>query len=303
MSAQPIGLRNRLVSLWDIFRSYQKGVFENAEADIENHKALRDTLRTWVGTSVDKARILDIGCGPMAKEVALFKTDGANVTGIDIEVPSYNMNAIVVLRSLTHNGFERAIKSIIRSMLFDGIYVKRLSACYGKTILYTKLDTRLMSATNLQFPDNQFDFIISNCVFEHIEDVPKAVQELNRVLKISGLARISIHLFPSPSGGHNLEWLFPDSAPSKRVPPWDHLLDNKYPANNYLNKLRLDDYRNIFQRHMVIVKEQTKQEGLSILTSDLRERLLNKGYLEKDLLTKYVSLYCRKRISVDFRRS
>ncbi|MEO0094108.1 MAG: methyltransferase domain-containing protein, partial [candidate division WOR-3 bacterium] len=92
-----------------------------------------------------------------------------------------------------------------------------------------------------------FDFVFSRAVFEHINDVPAAVKEVNRVLSLNGIAVISIHLFPSLSGGHHLEWARPDQSPSTKVPPWDHLRDNNYPVDVYLNKLTINQYREIFR--------------------------------------------------------
>lgn len=50
-------------------------------------------------------------------------------------------------------------------------------------------------AYEIPFPDNHFDFIFSDQVFEHIVDRKPAFQELKRVLKPDGL---SLHIFPGP---------------------------------------------------------------------------------------------------------
>jgi ubiquinone/menaquinone biosynthesis C-methylase UbiE len=54
---------------------------------------------------------------------------------------------------------------------------------------------RLISSADysLPFPDETFDFVFSNSVFEHIEDFDRALSEIHRVLK-PGAA--SLHLFP-----------------------------------------------------------------------------------------------------------
>jgi len=48
---------------------------------------------------------------------------------------------------------------------------------------------------NMSFPDNQLDLIISNDVFEHVPNPPKAFAECARVLKVGGimLATIPFH--------------------------------------------------------------------------------------------------------------
>lgn len=46
----------------------------------------------------------------------------------------------------------------------------------------------------LPFSDNTFDVIISNQVFEHVQDYDVAIREIARILKPDG---ISLHMFPS----------------------------------------------------------------------------------------------------------
>jgi SAM-dependent methyltransferase len=46
----------------------------------------------------------------------------------------------------------------------------------------------------LPFNDNTFDLIFSDQVFEHVQDYPRAVSELARVLKPDGMC---LHIFPS----------------------------------------------------------------------------------------------------------
>jgi SAM-dependent methyltransferase len=295
MADQPIGIWNRFVSSRNILRAYRKGQFGNAEKDAKHHETLCGTLKEYAGVPLKEARILDIGCGQMAQQVAMFSADGARITGIDIEIPTYRMNPKVFFESLKQNGFERAVKSLVRHALFDGGFIKDLSRVYGMPIPFTNLDCKIMSALALQFPDEHFDFVFSDCVFEHIENVPKAIQELNRVLKKTGIARITIHLFSSLSGGHNLDWSNPDTAPSKTVPPWDHLLENNYPANAFLNKLRLGQFRHMFRDGMSLVKEQTAQQGAGLLTEEFFSFLSAKGYTREDLLTHAVTFICRKK--------
>ncbi len=100
----------------------------------------------------------------------------------------------------------------------------------------------------------------------HIDDSPGAVRELNRVLKPGGIAVITPHLFASLSGGHNLEWLWPDERGSDKVEPWDHLRENRHPANAFMNELKLSEYRAAFREIMEVVQEQLTVEGESYLT-------------------------------------
>ena len=295
ISGQSIPIIHRLLSLMNLLRAYQAGTFTNAEKTIHFHRQLTDIIKTHGKVEVKKARILDVGCGQTATQMALFKADGADVTGIDIEVPTYIMNMKKFIQVIKINGVERAIKSLLRHLFFDARFFKELSFHYGKTVSFDQLDIRLMSAASLSLPDNCFDFIYSIWVFEHIDHVPAAIQEVNRVLKPTGIAWIGVHLFPSLSGGHHLDWIWPDEAPSNKVPPWDHLLDNKYPVNTYLNRLRLDQYREIFHKHIDVFNSTLTYEGEEFLTPELEQILRHKGYTREDLLTRTSIFLCRKK--------
>lgn len=295
MSGQRIPLIDRFLSSWNILRFYQSKTFGNAESSINFHKELFGIIRTHVKVEVKEAKILDLGCGQTATQTVLFKADGADVIGIDMEVQTYKMNLKTFIQVIKTNGAERSIKSLLRHFLFDKRYFSELSLQYGKTMPWNKLDTRTMKGESLSFPDNCFDFVYSAWVFEHVADVPGVLSEINRVLKQSGIAWIGVHLFPSISGGHHLDWIYPDKSSSKTVQPWDHLLDNKFPVNTYLNKLRLDQYREIFHEQINVVDEKLSYEGDKFLTPEIEKILQSKGYNREDLLTRTVVFICRKR--------
>jgi ubiquinone/menaquinone biosynthesis C-methylase UbiE len=142
----------------------------------------------------------------------------------------------------------------------------------------------------LPFDDHSFDFVVSTCVFEHVADVPGVVRELARVIKPSGLIYLTFHLFPSLSGGHNLEWhIADDEQRTRQVPPWDHLRQCLFPPNTFLNRLKLEDYRRIFASTCTIVKEEATTRGAWALTDALEQELLSKGYAREDLLCEMAS--------------
>jgi len=294
MSGQKISFIQRFLSSWKIFRAHQAGDFANVESEIDFHQQLSEVIKTHVKLEVNQAHILDVGCGQTATQVILFKADGADVVGIDMEVPTYKMSLQTFRQVIRNNGADRALKSLLRHLLFDRKFFSELSLRYGKSISLDQLDTRLMDATSLTFPDNCFDFIYSAWAFEHIDNVALAIKELNRVLKPAGVAWIGIHLFPSLSGGHHLDWIWPDRSSSDTVPPWDHLLDKRYPVNTYLNEYRLEQYRGIFQQHINIFDEKLTYEGEKFLTPETENILLNKGYTRENLLTRTVTFLCRK---------
>lgn len=290
MSGQKISIVNKLFSAVNIYKSYRKGDFGNCNSDIKDHHKIITDFMMFSSKQINNSRMLDIGCGQTAVQTILFTADGANITGIDLEVPTFTINPIIFYKVLKNNGLERALKSTFRHLLFDRSYFKRLSKSYSEPINLSKADVRNYDSSKMPFVTNEFDFIYSSWVFEHIDKVEATVKEISRILKPNGVARIEFHLFPSLSGGHNLEWHYPDRDLNRErhCPPWDHLLENKFPVNTYLNKLKLKDYDNIFRKYMKIIRIEKNICGSYYLTKNLKDQLFQKGFSEEDLLTESV---------------
>jgi len=295
MAGQRIPVFCRARSGSAIFRAYRSGAFGDAESALAFHRELCGIVGDHLHKEIKELRVLDLGCGQTATQTVLFTADGADTVGVDVEVPTYAMGLGTIVKVVRTNGIERAIKSFLRHWLFDRRFFRGLAAPYGGRLPFDQLDVRLMDATALSFADDSFDFVSSAWVFEHIADVAAAVGEVNRVLRPSGIAWINAHLFPSLSGGHNLDWHDPDGNPSGKVPAWDHLRDSRYPANVHLNRLRLEDYRRIFADAVDVVDEALTFQGVGLLTPAIKEELSKKGYTREDLTTASVRFLCRKK--------
>jgi SAM-dependent methyltransferase len=279
----------------EILRLYRASNLENADSQLIFHKRLTDIIETAFGPDPKHLRLLEIGCGQRASQTILFAADGFDAIGIDLEVPTFRITPRIFFRIVRLNGWERAMKSCFRHWLFDGEFFRRLASRSGRPLDLDRVAVRVMNAARLEFPDDHFDFIYSSLVFEHIADVPAAVREVNRVLSPQGLAWINVHLFPSLSGGHHPDWTQPRQPSDIRVPPWDHLRDNQYPVDSYLNRLRLADYRGIFHDRLTVLEERPRLETAEVLTPELAELLLLEGYTREDLLTREVAFLCRKK--------
>jgi SAM-dependent methyltransferase len=295
MGGHGMSLIQRGLSALALWRDYRDSNLENVDSQILFHQKLTALIRTHVNQDPARVRILEIGCGQRASQTILFQAAGAHAIGIDREVPTYHLRVKRFFRIIKINGLERAIKSLCRHFCFDHQFFKQLSRRTGKNLPPAGVNVGLMNAAKLAFPDDSFDFIFSSLVFEHIDDVPAAVAEVNRVLKPEGTAWINIHLFPSLSGGHHKDWTDPRKWPSTPVPPWDHLRENRYPADHSLNKLRLGDYRRIFAESLEVMAEGLVREGEQILTPQLETELAQRGYHKDDLLVREVAFRCRKR--------
>jgi SAM-dependent methyltransferase len=241
----------------------------------------RAALEKHAGLPVEGARVLDLGCGPRFPALLLFHTFGARATGIDAEVVDPAFGEGAGLRMIRKHGFPRFLKSLARGVLFDRGYYRELRKRAGRTLLFRGLDIRRMDARRLDFPDAHFDLVHSNSVFEHFEDVPRALDELARTLKPKGVASVVVHLFPSLSGGHLLEWAFPDEKVPRASPPWDHLLGRRFPGGVFLNGWRESDYLRELEKRFTLLEYEAYPEGESYLTPE-RERALS-GWTREEL--------------------
>jgi SAM-dependent methyltransferase len=127
----------------------------------------------------------------------------------------------------------------------------------------------------IPFIDNYFDLVTSVAAFEHFLDVPAVVAEMYRVMRPGGIAYIWIHLFTSPSGGHNLKLM---EVPMRRVPvgvdAWDHLRKRRLPFTVPLNEWRIQRYLDEFSRHFEILKHFcAMHEGENFLTPEIQAEL------------------------------
>jgi hypothetical protein len=111
--------------------------------------------------------------------------------------------------------------------------------------------------------------------FEHFLNVPAVIKGLSRVIRPGGLVWACIHLFSSPSGGHNVSFT---EIPLRTIPagvePWDHLRKRRLPFSVPLNEWRRDEYLDAFSRYFEILKHYcAMQEGEEFLTPEIEAEL------------------------------
>ncbi|MEZ0394898.1 MAG: class I SAM-dependent methyltransferase [Anaerolineales bacterium] len=121
-----------------------------------NHRYVL-TLAAHFCRERENPKILDYGCGA-AQTVAAGRRQGLEIFGADIFYAGSNDRQVVE-----------------KSGLFGTI-------------------VREIRNGRIDFPDGYFDFVFSNQVLEHVEDLEGVLAEIRRVLKPDGR---SVHLFPS----------------------------------------------------------------------------------------------------------
>ncbi len=283
---------SKLHSYCALLRHFKRNQ-ELAQQDYAGYRQIRDVFSKHSDVRPEDARVLEIGCGQRFADVLLFHSDGIHVTGIDLDVIAPRFSVGAFLRIWRENGFERFLKTLVRRACFDPSFYRALGRDFGRPLQFKGLDIRHMSASDMAFPTDTFDYIYSNAVFEHIEDVDKAWREVARVLKPGGVTRIGIHLFPSLSGGHHMAWMSGEASEGNPVPPWDHVRENRYPAHLYMNKLTKAEHLAIAKKHCDVIDVEYIHQGQDLLTDEILSEI--EGYTYEDLTTHVMIVIARGR--------
>ena len=154
------------------------------------------------------------------------------------------------------------------------------------------------NVTALPFGDESFDLVTSVAAFEHFLDVPRVIDELHRVVRSGGLVWACIHLFASPSGGHNVTLTeVPLRTLPRGIDAWDHLRRRRLPFHVPLNEWRRDQFLAAFERRFDVVNHYCAiREGEDWLTPTIRAEL---SAFSQDELTcaAYVILAKKRRVA------
>lgn len=218
-------------------------------------------------------RILDLANGRLRPQYMILKARGHEVYGIDmINRPQ---------RSRLNTGYQ-----VVR-----GMYAGRLRLPHEATVGRT---LACGDVGSLPFPDESFDLVTSIAAFEHFLDVPGVVAEIRRVLRPNGLAWVCVHLFTSPSGGHNVTFT---EIPMRHVPSgvevWDHLRRRRLAWKVPLNEWRKHQYLEAFGSRLTILKEYCYlREGEELLTPQIEADLA--GYSRDELTCQSYVIVARK---------
>ncbi|GAA0584734.1 SAM-dependent methyltransferase [Rhizomicrobium electricum] len=270
-------------------------------APLEALYAEGDALtRRYCGKPLAKCRVLEIGYGTRPMRMLWLWHQGVDVHGVDLDYPLLRFSPARLFRMARTNGLERALKSAVRYLALDRRQYRAMRDALVERKILTpdvsfwgnfadRLAVRNAADPAYWAEAGRFDFIYSVDVFEHIPkpQVDAMVKAMAGALNPNGVALIRPDLFTGISGSHLPEW-YKERLGEKfvrKAQPWDHLRANRYPANSYLNQMRLAEYEEIFDRYLSIAEKAPIDYGLGreYLTPEVRAEL--KDYSEDELLT------------------
>jgi len=199
--------------------------------------------------------VLDLANGQLRPQYRILRAQGHRVYGIDMAnhpKRSWQDYAYMIARRLCARGLQPNY-SIIDDTLICG------------------------DVSILPFRDKSFDVITSVAAFEHFLDVPLVLKEMHRVVRLGGVVWALVHLFTSPSGGHNVSL---SEVPLRTIPrgidPWDHLRKRRLPFHVPLNEWRVTQYLSAFEKHFEVLKHYcAMREGEHLISPEIESELSN----------------------------
>ena len=292
-SAPKMKIFRNLALYWSMVRYANSHNDDFAKEQYQSFSEMLERLKSYGLEGVEDKRVLDVGCGKSMWMSILLNSLGANVTGIDTEVPNTRKGLGKYIEIARENGLERVARTFVWDTFYAKPYYRKLEEVSGVKLQLDNLDARQGSAYELEFETDSIDLVVSHEVLEHIPDIEATAKELSRVMKPNGLTHLYVHNYASVSGGHHIAWKYPDTEPSDTVPPWDHLRDNTSPdIPSWINRFRISDYRKAFEKHFDILDwVNSEKEGVALLTPEIKEELSE--YSEEELLTKGFTIIAR----------
>ena len=271
-------------------------------------------MNAHAGNGLAGSRALEIGYGQRPFLLFWLAALGCDVKGIDLDAPVLTGAVHEILETLRRNGLERALKTAVRTHVFD----RREWRAFDRALMRETGRTPLRDGSRLLVGDaadsspwrrigGGLDLIYSEDVFEHVpeRDLIRIVALMAEHLDLGGIAVVSPMIFTGISGGHLPEW-FPhlvEREVARRSAPWEHLRGDRFRPGTYLNRLTRHAWRELFATTFDIVEETPLMPDLGrrYLTPEVREALA--AYSEDELFSNKVRFVLRPRSTARDARS
>ncbi len=243
-------------------------------------------MRQHYGAPLENLDFLEIGPGQGQERAHYFGIKN-DVVALDLDVIPHGLDIPTYWRMLRTNGVGRVLKTVGRQMLLD----RRVRSHW----------IEMTAASEYHYPQfiqgdicdappfvEAFDVVMSWSVFEHVSNPESALRNVIEALRPGGIFYISIHLYTSNNGHHDIRSF---TGRGDEVPLWGHLRESTRHLVNpsaYLNEWRLQQWRALMNQYAPGYREYLEQYehpevyGPSLL-GPLRTELAD--YDEIELLT------------------
>lgn len=284
-SSSPLDLVGRVREAHHLYRMWQQGADERVHAMLAAVRQCEERLQEYFGIKLEGLELLDIGPGQQLKYMRALSVTN-QVTGIDTDIVPQGFHLRDYVELFRHSPMLRTAKTVTRKLLgWDTRFEKTLAQCVGVRS-FPRLPLFRMDATRMTFPKESFDLVCSWSAFEHIDRPRTALEEVARVLRPGGIAYLLIDLYTSHRGSHD-----PRTFTSEGMAPpyWPHLRPghrNAVRPNCYVNGVRLDAWKRMFQETMPGVRFiHERQEELLPHLHELKAQGELSDYSDEELLT------------------
>jgi SAM-dependent methyltransferase len=290
------GLSNLLREAVHLYSKHAHGVKERVAMILGELELAEQRLLEKYGFQMRDRDILDVGAGQFLVQLVFFSRQNRAV-GIDLDVVPQGLGVSQYATMLLRNGPRRTVKTVGRKALgIDRVYraetLRQLSLRSAPL-----LDVRQMDACAMAFRDSCFDLVYSYSVFHHLPQPDAALREIVRVLKPGGLAYLSLHLYTSENG-----CLDPRDITDGRgeLVRWPHLradFASQVSSHAYLNRLRLDQWRVLFDRYLpgaVVLQKTGARPGIEEDAKALIDSGELKHYSVEELMLHDLTIMWRK---------
>lgn len=303
--ASPLVAKSRY--LFQLLTQYEARRLDNYGMDRlkNNIDEYRNFTKTYLKRYLRDLKVMEIGYGARPFRACAMYAHGAEAYGIDIERPLLAGDAHTFFEIARDNGIERALKSLVRRVLYDSDESRAFEKSFGCSFADALKNIKLVVG-DASDPDawssipNDLDLVYSEDVFEHIpkENLDAVLQCIILHLRRDGLMLIRPNIWTGITGGHFVEWYQTNANKNerKRRPPWSHLVTGRGEPTVYLNKMTLSAYSELFSRHCDIIDVINAEYGLGadLLTDEMLAGI-PATFSRDDLLTNNVLFVMKPR--------
>lgn len=275
----------KLSELYHLFKIIRQGPQARVAFTMETFRTTKQRVLEHTGMQLRGLKALDIGPGQQLRHMRCLASEN-EVVGIDTDVIPQGFSWAEYREMVRVNSWMRLVKTAGRQVLgFDSRFQRQLAAELGVKS-FKPMSLLRMDATKMTFPDQTFDFVCSYSALEHIDNPKAALSEVARVLKKGGVSYISLHLYTSHSGCHDPAIM---AKGEPEAPFWPHLrpaLRDTIHPSTYLNEVRLDAWRSMYQEVMPGVRfVYERQDYLAEPLKEIQAAGELKDYTPEELLT------------------